>query len=72
MVVNTIGFIQHNNEIQKSIDYFDKNGVFLERFKSVQEAGRQLGLPATNICKVLKGKYKHCGGFKFSYTNNLP
>ncbi len=72
MVVNTIGFIQHNNEIQKSIDYFDKNGVFLGRFKSVQEAGRQLGLPATNICKVLKGKYKHCGGFKFSYTNNLP
>lgn len=67
MTVNTIGLANHNNEVQKSINYYDKNNVFLGSFKSVQEAGRQLGLPATNICKVLKGKYKYCGGFKFAY-----
>lgn len=39
-------------------------------YESIQECARQLGLHATNICKVLKGKIKTTGGFHFKYKNN--
>ena len=39
-------------------------------YESIQECARQLGLHATSICKVLKGKIKTTGGFHFKYKNN--
>jgi len=43
-----------------------KDGSSLE-FESIHTAAIVLGLPATNICKVLKGKRSLCGGFTFQY-----
>ena len=43
------------------------NGI---EYGSIHECARQLGLFATNICKVLKGKKKSTGGFHFKYKNN--
>ena len=60
--------IRYNISIQKQIECYDFNGRLLCTYKSVQEAGRQLNLPATNICKVLKNKYKSCGGYIFRYA----
>lgn len=43
------------------------NGI---EYESIHECARQLGLFATSICKVLKGKKKSTGGFHFKYKNN--
>lgn len=36
-------------------------------FPSLSEAARQLGLEATNICKVCKGRLRSPGGYQFKY-----
>lgn len=38
----------------------------VSRFKSQAEAGRELGVFASNINKVIKGRYKQTGGFWFT------
>ena len=44
----------------------EKNGT-LTKFESLHTAAKILNLPATNICKVLKGKRAMAGGFTFYY-----
>ena len=61
-------FSRYTTSIRKQIECFNINGILVGRYDSIQEAGRQLNLPATNICKVLKNKYKSCGGFTFRYA----
>jgi len=47
--------------------FAQKNGEILE-FESIHTAGKVLSIPATNICKVLKGKRAHAKGFTFYYN----
>lgn len=42
-----------------------------QEYEYIHECARQLNLQATNICKVLKGKGKTCGGFHFKYKDNI-
>lgn len=39
-------------------------------YDSVQECARQLGIHASNICKVCKGKIKTTGGYHLEYYND--
>ena len=39
-------------------------------FESVQECSRQLGIPATNISKLCKGRGKTLKGYHLSYYND--
>lgn len=39
-------------------------------FESIQECGRQLGIPATNISKICKGRGKTAKGYHFKYYND--
>lgn len=39
-------------------------------YESIQECARQLGLQATSICKVVKGKMHTTGGYHFKYKND--
>lgn len=39
-------------------------------FESVQECGRQLGIPATNISKLCNGRGKTLKGYHFKYYND--
>lgn len=41
-------------------------------FATISEAARALQLDASNIGNVLRGKRKSAGGFKFSYTLDIP
>lgn len=34
-------------------------------YDSIREASRSLGIGASNICNMLKGKYKQCNGYTF-------
>ena len=46
-------------------------GQEIGRFKSVTEASKILGIDASGISKVCKGKSKSCGGFKWTYEEPL-
>ena len=40
-------------------------------YESVQECARQLGLQATNVSKVCKGKLHTTGGYHLKYYNDI-
>ena len=46
---------------------FAKDGTFMKEWPSVNEAGRQLGIACSSICRCLKGRYKSAGGFVWRY-----
>ncbi|AFF28000.1 putative HNH endonuclease [Weissella phage phiYS61] len=57
---------QHDKEwllkTSKSIRVF--NDTFSKEFMSIREASRELGLNPSGLRMVLKGKYKHTGGYR--------
>ena len=46
---------------------FSKDGTLIKEWPSLSEAYRQLGIPQSNICFCLKGRYKSAGGFVWRY-----
>lgn len=46
---------------------FSKDGELVKEWPSAHEAERKLGIPQTNICQCLKGRYKSAGGFVWRY-----
>jgi group I intron endonuclease len=62
---------QKKENIRKSSH---KKPVYCEEldrvFESVQECGRQLGIPATSISKLCKGRGKTLRGYHLKYYNN--
>lgn len=51
----------------KSVYQYDLNGVLIQQHKSLREAERQTGINHGNVSKCCSGKFKHTGGFIFSY-----
>lgn len=47
-----------------------ENGEFIARFDSATIAGRTVGIDASCIIKVCKGKRQSAGGYKWKYANN--
>lgn len=43
------------------------NGVFVKKYDYILEAANKLKLDVSAICKVLKNKRNHTGGFSFKY-----
>lgn len=44
-----------------------KEGVFIRVFSGIHEAERQTGISAKHINRVMRGKRKSAGGFKWTY-----
>lgn len=61
--------LKHNKDISKSILCFNENGNLMDEFISIQECGRILDIPATNIVKCLNGIFKTCNNFVFIYKD---
>ena len=64
-----------NAESRKKIaDAHKKCPVYCEEtdtiYESIQECARQLNIPATNICRICKGKMKSTKGYHFRYYND--
>ena len=59
------------NAIKSSIPIlqFAKDGELVKEWPSAHEAGRQLGIPQSNICHCIKGSYKTAGGFIWRYKH---
>lgn len=52
----------------RAYKYLD--GSFVGEYESLHDAANKLGLNVAHICSVLKGRYKHTGGYTFEYNNN--
>jgi hypothetical protein len=53
--------------LQLSVD-----GRLIQKFDSLSDAGRALGIPVGNISKVLKKRRNLAGGFKWAYAEKEP
>ena len=57
-----------------SKNYPNKKKVYCEElnkvFDSVQQCGKELGIPPTNISKLCNGKGKTLKGYHFKYYND--
>lgn len=53
-----------NSPRSKRVRCVEKNVVY----EALREAGRQLGIPATNISQACKGKIKTAGGYHWEYV----
>lgn len=62
---------KHSEEFMKTkrkiILQLNLNNEFIKEWKSITEASKNLNIYDSNICCVLKGKYKMAGGYKFIY-----
>ena len=67
MIANIEHLVKYREEQKKEIDCYDLMGNFLRTYPSVHDAARDLHIAATNISKVLTGKYAHCTTFVFYY-----
>ena len=57
-----------NNQISKKLSKPIVCVETGERFYGINECARKMNLFVTNICKVLKGKRNHTGGYTFEYV----
>jgi len=58
------------NKTSKIVYQYDLNGNLIKIHKSSRDAERETGINHGNISKCCSGKFKHTGGFIFSYTPN--
>ena len=56
-----------NRSISLPVFQYDKNGVFIKKFKNVIDAERELNIDHSNIVKCCRGKRKSAGGFIWKY-----
>lgn len=57
------------NGFVKDVYQFTKQGEFVAKYRTIEEAKRKTGL--SHIGSVLRGERKHCGGFLWSYNKIL-
>lgn len=65
------------NQHYAAVARYDDNGNFLESYSTLKEAVQAMGLKSnSNIIACIKGKQKHCGGFRWRYfygnIENIP
>ena len=60
-------------EKSRSIKQYTSKGELIKTYNSITDAALETQLPASNICNVLKGKRKSCGGYQWRYAeDNAP
>ena len=57
---------KNNYDFYKEVFQYDKDGHFIEKFKSIREAERKTGINRRNISSCCNGKAKSAGGFLWS------
>lgn len=68
IIPNIINLSNHIEKCKTPINCYDSDCNLVSKFDSIHNAAACLNVEATNICKVLKGKHKTCGGYTFTYT----
>lgn len=60
------------NRLSIPIYQLDLNGRFIKEWDSMSDVQRELGIFATTIAKVCKGKLRQTKGFKWAYKYDMP
>lgn len=65
------------NKCYSAVAKYNDEGEFICSYSTLQEAAKDCGLKSSgNIIACIKGKQKHCGGFRWRYfygnTTNIP
>lgn len=55
----------------KEIIKYDLDGNYIESYTSIKDAAEKNNLLQSNITHCAQGKYKSCGGFKWSYGKTI-
>lgn len=58
---------QRTLDCSVAIEQYSKEGIFIQEFTSLHEAGRKTGITWQNIWKVCNGKRPFAGGYKWKY-----
>jgi hypothetical protein len=67
------GFTHGNHRATKrSVQKCDEKFNVIEEFESITDAGNKMGISASWISSVCKGKRQHAGGFRWKFTNENP
>ena len=61
------GYKEGDHHCCRRVKKYDMSGNFLEEYKSVSLAAKDVGVGYTNIVKACSGKIKSAAGFKWSY-----
>lgn len=69
---NLKGIEKSANLRKKPVSQFTMDGLLVKKWSSSAEAASTLGLDRNNITATCKGKYKHCGGFRWGFGDVLP
>jgi len=48
---------------------YSKKGIFIDKFHSISQAGRDTGIDISTISKAIRGVRKYGGGFKWRYAH---
>lgn len=61
---------RQSKKVSKVVYQFNLDGEYIDKYKSCRFAARELNLSHGNISKCCNGKFKHSGGFIFSYKSD--
>ena len=61
--------VRYPNAAKKVVQEIDENGVVVNEFKSIAVASIEVGIDASNICRVCNGKKKSSKGRIFRFKN---
>ena len=60
--------IKKPKRMNEPVEAYDKEGNYIDTYKSCAEAARELKLNETGVSGVARGTYKQCKGFFFKYS----
>ena len=58
----------HKAKLSNKVLQFTKSGEFVREWPSTREAGRELGIAQSGICRCCNGKLKYAGGYVWKYV----
>ena len=63
-------FLEHPEKKKtRRVNQYSLDGVFVQTWNSIAEAGSKLGVSTQNICTVCAGRRKNAGGYVWRYSD---
>jgi len=60
-----------NRNSKRSIDQYDKTGIFMRTWDALTDVFMELGIDQSHLSKVCRGKVKTAGGFMWRYSDDV-
>lgn len=60
--------LRNNKKTSKKIYQMNENDEIINEYPSISQASRELNISVQSLCECLRGKQKHCLGYKWKYV----